>query len=270
MVEYAVAATLLGATATPHGEHVAVAIVGPDEDGSLRRLHPLIEEAAHIVVYHQEPLILATLVLVLFVELVLGLLRQLHLLVNHLEKQLPPIVGSDNVRGRAPAQSQGKEGLGVARQLQAILPVAEHLVMVGGIVVGTHAAAPFRLVGTEHRVLASDDDAAAVGHLGIALDMEESLRARIVGRPQEVGAQTNHQLEQPFVGLRPNGADGQMAVHTPVAPLAQRPLLSVDGESAVFHLRNLQGTETVLHHESALPLRRHTAPPNPRRDTGKT
>ena len=100
--------------------------------------------------------------------------------------------------------------------------------------------------------------------------MEESLRARIVGRPKEVGAQTNHQLEQPLVGLRPNGADGQMAVHTPVAPLAQRPPLSVYGESAVFHLRNLQGTETVLHHESALPLRLHTAPPNPRRDTGKT
>ena len=245
--------------------HVSIVIITPHQRDIVGHLQSFLIDLQHLFI-RNEDLHLLRRVTDIFAQQILlvvdDLLQGIELLLHGLHAFHGPVMDATHANGKhIPA-------LGAFHLLETFDPIVLYGLFVRDIIEPSALGhIPFvNIIAQEWlTVTGSHDDATAVGHGFITGDLEERRRARVHGRPDSIGTEPEHQLEDLLVGLRSDGTELRL-FKSAVAPRTQRPVLIIEEDATVFDRGTLKGREMVIDSEPVLVGRHDIAPPDPRTD----
>ena len=242
--------------------HVTIVIVAPHQRDVVGHFQTFLVDLQHLLI-RNEDLHLLRWVTDIFPQQVLlvvdDLLQGIELLLHGLHTLHRAIVDT--------AHADGKHvtALGAFDLFESLNPIVLYGLFVRDIVEpSTLGNIPFIDIITQKRLTmtGAHDDATAIGHGFVAGDLEECRCSRMHAGPDSIGTQTEQQLEDLLISLRPYRSELRL-LEIAIAPGAQRPVLIIEEDATVFDRSSLQCREVIVDCEFVLMSWHHIAPPDP-------
>ena len=266
VIVYTTAARTLLLGLVAHASHISVVVVAPHQRNIVRHNESRLIDVEYLLIRNEHLRHARNVFVVVFLYqtslTVYGRLQAVELLLLRLAALHSAVVDA--------AHADGEEHILTLYLLEALYPVFLHVIPVGDEVIrAASVLVPFRNIVPQKgfTMRRTHHDVERVGQLPVTRNGKERLRALMHARPERVGPEAKHQLEDPAVGLGTYGALGRLRFYGLMCPYACGPVLVVDEDAAILNRWALKLVEVAHHVELLLTLRCHVAPPYPGRHT---